>query len=260
MGQPAAAPCELLAWDTEHWGFRVARVTAPALTLDDADRVDAWCRQHDVACLAYLAPFDQPATTQAAERLGFSLVDIRLTLTARPAGQPAPPIADVPAAPHVRLHQPADIPGLERIAAANHQDSRFYFDGRFPRAGCDALYATWIRRSCEGWADAVLVPEVDGEARGYITCHLDAAPEPGGPPRGRIGLVGVGEQARGRGIGPRLVYASLDWFREHEAETVSVVTQGRNVQAQRLYQRCGFVTASVALWYHRWFDAGVTRG
>jgi ribosomal protein S18 acetylase RimI-like enzyme len=35
---------------------------------------------------------------------------------------------------------------------------------------------------------------------------------------------------------------------------VSVVTQGRNVAAQRLYQRAGFVTASTQLWYHRWLD------
>jgi len=32
-----------------------------------------------------------------------------------------------------------------------------------------------------------------------------------------------------------------------------VVTQGRNLAAQRLYQRNGFVTASLQLWYHRWF-------
>ena len=28
---------------------------------------------------------------------------------------------------------------------------------------------------------------------------------------------------------------------------------GRNLAAQRLYQRSGFVTASLQLWYHRWF-------
>jgi hypothetical protein len=31
-----------------------------------------------------------------------------------------------------------------------------------------------------------------------------------------------------------------------------VVTQARNVPAQRLYQKCGFITRSVELWFHRW--------
>jgi hypothetical protein len=41
---------------------------------------------------------------------------------------------------------------------------------------------------------------------------------------------------------------------------VNVVTQGRNSKAQRLYERCGFLTRSVQLWYHRWFmPRGATR-
>jgi ribosomal protein S18 acetylase RimI-like enzyme len=39
----------------------------------------------------------------------------------------------------------------------------------------------------------------------------------------------------------------------------TVVTQGRNIASQRLYQKHGFVTQSIQLWYHRWTSAG-TRG
>jgi ribosomal protein S18 acetylase RimI-like enzyme len=38
-------------------------------------------------------------------------------------------------------------------------------------------------------------------------------------------------------------------------QRVSVVTQGRNVAAQKLYQSCGFTTCSVQLWYHWWLEA-----
>jgi hypothetical protein len=37
------------------------------------------------------------------------------------------------------------------------------------------------------------------------------------------------------------------------AATVSVVTQGRNVRAQRIYQQFGMRTRSLELWYHRWW-------
>jgi hypothetical protein len=33
---------------------------------------------------------------------------------------------------------------------------------------------------------------------------------------------------------------------------VRVVTQGRNVRAQRLYQAHGLLTRSIGLWFHRW--------
>jgi hypothetical protein len=49
----------------------------------------------------------------------------------------------------------------------------------------------------------------------------------------------------------------LSWAAREDAKRAVVITQGRNVRAQRLYQRSGFVTASSQLWYHRWFP-GVT--
>jgi ribosomal protein S18 acetylase RimI-like enzyme len=65
--------------------------------------------------------------------------------------------------------------------------------------------------------------------------------------------VSVAADARGRSLGSALVEHSLRWFGERGMKDVSVVTQGRNAAAQRLYQRCGFITDSVQIWYHRWF-------
>jgi hypothetical protein len=31
------------------------------------------------------------------------------------------------------------------------------------------------------------------------------------------------------------------------------VTQGRNLAAQRLYQRTGFLIRDLQLWYHKWY-------
>ena len=158
------------------------------------------------------------------------------------------------------------------MASTSHRDTRFYSDAHFPRPLCDALYARWIQASCEGFADAVLVIGPAGAPLGYVTCHLDTPP-PGRPapaeardahdhpPRGgRIGLIAVGEDARGRGLGPLLVRAAVDWLGGHGAAAVSVVTQGRNVAAQRLYQRCGFLTRDLHLYYHKWFDAPAPAG
>jgi ribosomal protein S18 acetylase RimI-like enzyme len=45
----------------------------------------------------------------------------------------------------------------------------------------------------------------------------------------------------------------MAYFGKRRIAKVNVVTQGRNVRAQRLYQKSGFATDSVMLWYHKWF-------
>jgi ribosomal protein S18 acetylase RimI-like enzyme len=133
------------------------------------------------------------------------------------------------------------------MARVNHRDTRFYYDGHFSQRECDTLYETWIERSCNGYTDAVLVAERDRQPAGYITCDLHGD-------YGQIGLLGVGEAWQGQGIGQALIDAALHWFGERGIERVQVVTQGRNHRAQRAYQRRGFVSSEVQLWYHRWFE------
>lgn len=134
------------------------------------------------------------------------------------------------------------------ITQNSYQDTRFYFDTNFPRTQVDLFYKTWVQRSCNDFADIVLVAEFNGEPIGNIPCHLDDDHR-----SGRIGLVGVYKRQIGQGIGRALIFYALKWFLENNVESVTVVTQGRNIPTQRHYQRCGFVTQSVKLWYHRWF-------
>ncbi len=243
-----APPCERLEWDSQFFGFDIARVRGDTLTAELADRIDAWCHPAGVRCLYFLSRADDPITTQAAEAHAFQLVDIRMVFERQlPNGGLASnnlPNGSI----MVRLARPDDLPALQCIARRGYMDTRFHFDTRFPRRLSDALYETWIRRSCEGYAQAVLVAEAAGEPTGYISCHLD------GPPiTGRIGLVGVSHQAQSQGIGQRLVYRALEWFQSQQAGSVVVATQARNIAAQRLYQRCGFLTQSAQLWYHKWY-------
>jgi dTDP-4-amino-4,6-dideoxy-D-galactose acyltransferase len=237
-------PCEILEWDTNFFGFRVARVRGDALSQERVQRIDAWCRQNSVRCLYFLARADDADTTQFAGADGFLLVDIRMTFELRLPDTIASARSDT----IVRPVRTEDIASLQRITQQSYLDTRFYFDPNFDRRVCDALYETWIKISCEGYADEVLVVELGGVPVGYISCHLDKKSQ-----TGKIGLVGVSDQVRGRGVGQTLVSSALEWFSAQGVKTVEVVTQGRNCAAQRLYQRCGFLTQTVQLWYHKWY-------
>lgn len=241
----ALAPCEYLPWDSAFFGRQIARVVGSRLDRDSAERVADWCRVHSIECLYFLADLDDVGTVRAAEDHGFRLVDVRVSL-ARSLDRPPEEASSAPGGV-IRRAGSADVAELRRIARTSHTDSRFYADDRFTRERCDELYATWIERSCGGYADHVLVAELDGCPVGYLSCHLVDGTI------GTIGLFGIAAEAQGRGLGSGLLTRALCWFVEQGARRATVVTQGRNVAGQRVYQRCGFVTESMGLWYHRWF-------
>jgi len=241
-------PCEILEWDTDFFGFRVARVRGDVLTPERVRQIDAWCRQAEVRCLYFLSCANDANTTRLAEDNDFRLVDVRMTFGYRATDAVRSTNSQASRTAVVRHARPEDIHPLQNIARESCHDTRFYSDANFPRHLCDLLYETWIKLSCEGYADAVLVAELDGIPVGYISCHLGREPR-----TGKIGLVGVSSQARGRGIGQTLVFSALEWFSTQGVQKVFVVTQGRNCAAQRLYQRCSFLTQTVQLWYHKWY-------
>lgn len=232
--------CEHLHWDSEFFGRRIARVTAPELTAETASEVVAAARADGVECLYFLASADHPPSLLAAQSVGFRLVDVRVTLERGLEG------VDAGLPEGVASFASEDVAPITAIARTSHRDSRFYADPGFEDERCDDLYQTWIENSCNGFAEDVLVVHGKGGASGYISCHLN---DDGS---GQIGLIAVGEVARGRGQGGLLVRGSLGWFRERGCDRAVVVTQGRNVGALRLYERAGFLTRSVEIWCHLW--------
>ena len=243
---PGAEPCEYLEWDSTFFGFRIARVRSTRLDRALADAVMTWCAERQIRCLYLLADAQDPTTASLADASGFRFVDVRATFGWHSGRTHAAGPRET-AGFSIRGARADDIPALRAIARANYRATRFRFDPGFPEARVDALYETWAEKSCQGHADAVLVAESDEGPCGYVSCHMEGARA------GRLGLVGVREGAQGRGVGRALVESALAWFDARGVERVRVVTQGRNIAAQRLYERCGFLLEAADVWYHRWF-------
>ena len=236
---------EVLDWDSGFFGRRIARLVQPRLTARVLAMTQAWMEGNQIECLYFRCSSTDTQSITLAEQHGFHLVDIRVTLERQSANSVCFPGEGLP----VLRARPEQAAQLQAIARASHRDARFYQDSHFDTTRCDELYAAWIENSYGGYADAVFACELEQSAAGYVTCHLE------GHAAGRIGLLAVSENARRRGVGSALVKAALEWFRARQRLHVSVVTQGRNIGSQRLYQRCGFVTSSVDLSYHYWATA-----
>ncbi|MBA3530440.1 MAG: GNAT family N-acetyltransferase [Ardenticatenales bacterium] len=232
--------CHYLAWDSDFFGYRIARLSGGRVSQERMVAVMQWCQEETIDCLYFLAESDDQESVRVAENHRFRLVDVRLTLEKSALSQSSAPDDAI------RFVVPADIPALRQLARTSHRDSRFYYDPHFSEVQCAALYDTWIEKSCQGYAEAVLVAGPVAQPVGYLSCHLLPSGE------SSIGLIAIGATAQGQGLGQRLVHAAVAWVAAQGPSTISVVTQGRNLRAQRLYQRCGFLPRSLQLWYHWW--------
>jgi len=241
-------PCRFLKWDTDFFGFRIARINKEYLDQDFLNRVFRWCRDNDIECLYFLADSDDPKTITLAEDNGFHLVEVRITLERSLKEWPPDSLIQVPPNLIIRPSCKDDIPLLLRIGGGSYLDSRFYLDPCFPQEKCRAYYETWIKKSCKGRADLVLVAEMKGQVVGYITGVVARD-----KPEGFVELLSVKPAMRKIGVGQELVKSLLDWFNRKGVSYVKVVTQGRNIAAQRIFQRLGFSTYSCQLYYHKWF-------
>jgi len=237
---------QLLLWDSAFFGRRIGRITPGRLDAATLAAALRWADDEHIETLYMLADADDAATVELLESASFGLKDLRVTLARSPT--PLPPAPSLPAGARIDHAQPEDLPALAALARVSHTDTRFFYDRRFPPEAAAELYALWLQRRGAG-PTLTLALRYDDEPAGYITGTV-------ADDTGQISLIALSAALRGQGLGQALVHAALVWFAEQGASRCTVVTQGRNIPAQRLYQRAGFRTSAVQLWYHRWFERG----
>lgn len=239
---------EILAWDSDFFGRTIGRARVGRLDATSAPRLIEEASQLGVECLYLNADIDDLATVLAAEKHGFHLVDVRVVLER--TGDLALPPGEDRERFVIDGARENDLPRLREVARQVARQSRYAFDPRFSAADTERLYRTWIDNAFKGYADAVVV----------------ARESAGGPPLGFVclkmhgelcdlQLVGVDEAHRQRRIAHALLRASLGWATGRGARRLQMVTQARNIAAQRLCQGLGFLTREVSLYYHLWLPA-----
>jgi dTDP-4-amino-4,6-dideoxy-D-galactose acyltransferase len=237
-----------LPWDSEFFGVSIGRINLPGLNGDNVAILLDQAQMQGFKCLYFEADPNDPVTVSLAEQNNFNLVDVRVVLEHPFDDRPAP-VPRYPVPPELLISPPhlGEMSRLQDISAQIGLTSRFHFDQHFGQLQSERLYRVWIQNACAGFADIVLVArwQHNGDAVGLITCTLKDN-------IGDIQLAGVHVDYRKQNVGTGLVQTALGWAKAQKASSMQVVTQARNVPAQRLYQQMGFFTRSMTLFYHKW--------
>ncbi len=235
-----------LPWDTNHFGHRIGRAKIHRLDEESYLLLRDSCKKAEIDCLYFLADAGDQASILELQRQGFILVDIRSSFERKIPGSPMPQSNGDAI---IRSSSVGDLETLAAIARDSFRSTRFFADPFLDNEKAGAMYQIWLSKSVTAdYADRVVVAEVNQKSVGFVTCRLDRVSS-----EGKIGLVALAASAQGKGFSQTMVWHALEWFRDQGMKSASVVTQGRNIAAQRLYQRCGFVTRSTELWFHKWF-------
>lgn len=125
--------------------------------------------------------------------------------------------------------------------------SRFNVDPDIPHQKFEELYSIWMKKSISREiADEVFVFRNKNKIiGGVITIGIKNG-------RGEIGILAVDESFRGQHVGTLLIQQSKKYCYEKKIPELQVVTQQKNLQACRFYEKCGFKAEDIINVYHYW--------
>jgi dTDP-4-amino-4,6-dideoxy-D-galactose acyltransferase len=231
---------EVLSWDSAFFGFPVARIKKAA---SDWGNIMDELYSKGVSLAYWQSEMGNSEFRRFAQENNAILVDIKTTYTF--------------SLNNVTLQVPGNIKAYEKdkpdeellnLAVQCGAYSRFQTDQNISREKFEELYRLWMVQSVnKTMADDVLVYYANEQAVGVVTVYVSNG-------NGNIGLIGVDEQFRGKGIGKALINAAKEYFRERGIERLDVVTQGMNQQACALYERTGFTVCEQTEFYHFWLN------
>lgn len=233
-----------LEFDSCFFGFKIAYVTSRHLTKNIVGKIDQFIDKNSVKLVEYLCNCHDDKSVRIAEDNNYHFADIRLSLSLGiEVKNNQVNHKDI----RFGLASHCDIVGLRSIGDGIYKDSRYYFDGNFDLAKITEFYQDWIEKGVLGtFDDCCFAIYQDDRPIGFCTLRFHSNKT------AKIGLFGIASEHSGKGYGRFLLNCVINELHQSGVRRISVVTQGRNYYAQRLYQSLGFRTDSNELWYHKW--------
>lgn len=220
-----------LSWECDFFQTECAEVpeglkaTIPYHELQHFDWVQGKSRINDTASIRLL------------ESMDFHFEDLRITFGKKPLKRHIMAISLSEATEN-------DACGIEAIAKTVFvENSRF--TSLFDQDKIANFYATWAFNAIQGiYDDLCLVLKFENAYAGFVTLKFLTDTQ------ARIGLIGVNPEFRSKGIGTILIQSIENHALEHGCHKLLVITEGKNLSAQRFYIRNGYNIECIESWYY----------
>lgn len=236
-----------LEWDSAHFGLPVARVEPGDLPLAELESDLEEASKAGLRLVYCLRPLDREIPEEMLARFGGRALTASV-LYRKSLSHGRKECTDELA---IEILRGVPLPDdLRRLAPTIGLYSRFRVDPDIAEDAFVRLYEIWLERSSTGEiAEHVLVARgAEDTALGLVTVVRPDSET------GRIGLIGVVEAARGRGVARALVAAAEAAMEAGGARRAEVATQLENDAARGLYESFGYEAGVPERAYHFWLE------
>ncbi len=225
---------EVLDWDSKFFGFPVEKITLDRFFSEEQFRM---LLAESAADVVYIySPQDlTPEQETAIAMSGAVKYDVRTTFE-------KPITSGLISSNIVKINEMTNE--LEQLAWIAGGDSRYNFDPRF-RPYFRKLYSEWLRKAFVSDESVVLAVMESGKIAGMVIISMTAT-------TGKVELLAVAPEFRGRGVGSGLLDAVGAICLERGKKISSVVTQQKNIPACKLYAKNGYIIKKQETVWHWW--------
>lgn len=235
---------QILKWDTDFFGFVVARIIPDRLTLVELEKVLLELKKETVSLVYWACDPSDLESQQSAKTFGGFLADTKVTYTIN-IKSISSLCSQVEHAAIERYTQSLPCPELEGLALKSGIYSRFNKDPKISKEQFERLYKHWIFNSVKKKGNSIFVAKHNNRIVGMVTLGQENN-------YGKIELIAVDEKMRGKKTGTSLLNVAIKFFVSRGCKMARVVTQADNMAGCSLYEKNGFNIEKTELFFHFW--------
>jgi ribosomal protein S18 acetylase RimI-like enzyme len=253
-------------WDSKITGRRIGTINHLAVIPDDRASteilhalIDELLRslvKRGTQCVVCKVQSDEPALVHALEQRGFLLMDTLVDFVFDFSRTPLETINLPRRDPELKI-RPAAPQDLSALMAINEKAfgayfGRYHADPQLPTGAATKIYAEWVRSAFEGWADWILVTEVDDKIAGYGLWRKPLEIETKNSlPVAHYDLAAIDPEFRGRGLWTALMLDGMRIAREFAQYIIGPV-HVTNYPVQHSLQKFDWRSSGARHSFHRW--------
>jgi ribosomal protein S18 acetylase RimI-like enzyme len=253
-------------WDSQITKRRLGTVKHLAVIPDDQagtgilrELIDELLRslaKRRTQCVVCRVASNELAAIHALEQSGFLLMDMLLDFVFDFSRTPIEAI-NLPRRDRqwkFRRAKAADLPDLIVLSekAFSGYFGRYHADPQMPPGTATRIYTEWVRSAFEGWADWIVVAEVEDRLAGYGLWRKVSESEK----KSSVGvafcdIVAIDPEFRGRGLSAPLMFEGMGIARDFAQYLIGPVHVS-NFPLQHSLQKLGWRISAARTSFHKW--------